>query len=206
MPKLSIKYTILQTEGIDMDADEIKLKEKTWSLLHELFGKLNRENIEIPLSINKDLRHARYLLTHLKLYGKEALEKNFEFVDELEIALLRVKEMLLAFASERGKDFVDLWKEKLANVANDTSTKNSTNTEVVRFVKDIPRDKEVGFARITYDKELPVERVSDIAENWGVIVEFEENNIIRVRGKKDSVKKALKEIGALFFKPEESQE
>jgi len=186
-----------------MDADEVKLKEKTWSLLHELFGKLNRENIELPISINKDLRHSRYLLTHLKLYGKEAVEKNVEFLDELEIALLRVREMLLAFASERGKDFVELWKEKLANVADDTSANNSTNTEVVRFVKDIPREKDVGFARITYDKELSVERVSDIAENCGVIIEFEEDNVIRVRGKKESVKKALKEIGALFFKPEE---
>ena len=188
-----------------MDADEIKLKEKTWSLLHDLFGKLNRQNIELPISINKDLRHSRYLLTHLKLYGKEAIEKNVEFLDELEIALLRVREMLLAFASERGKDFVDLWKEKLANVANDQSSTESSNTEVVRFVKDLPREKEVGFARITYDKELPVERVSDIAENCGVIVEFEEDNIIRVRGKKESVKKALKEIGELFFKPEESE-
>jgi hypothetical protein len=187
-----------------MDADEIKFKEKTWSLLHELFGKLNRENIELPISINKDLRHSKYLLTHMKLYGKEAIEKNVEFIDELEIALLRVKEMLLAFASERGEDFVNLWKEKLAKIANDESNNSSSNTEVVRFVKDLPREKDTGFARITYDKELPVERISDIAENCGVIVEFEENNVIRIRGKKDSVKKALKEIGGVFFKPEES--
>jgi len=57
-----------------------------------------------------------------------------------------------------------------------------------------------GFSvvRITLKEPLSEDRIQDIAEEYNVIIEFDEDKVISVFGEKDNIKKGLKEISSFF--------
>ncbi|MGZ7070412.1 MAG: DUF2096 family protein, partial [Methanobacterium sp.] len=57
-----------------------------------------------------------------------------------------------------------------------------------------------GFSmvRVTFQEPLSEERLNDIAETHGVIIEFEEDDVVAIYGDKDDVKESLKEIASFF--------
>ncbi|MGQ9460297.1 MAG: DUF2096 family protein [Candidatus Bathyarchaeaceae archaeon] len=63
-----------------------------------------------------------------------------------------------------------------------------------KFVPGLPRDVEEGWVRITLQKPIAEERAQDIAEQFGVIIEFEGEFQIIVSGAKASVRKAIRDV------------
>ena len=58
-----------------------------------------------------------------------------------------------------------------------------------------------GFStsRITFKKPILEERVQDIGESYGLIIEYEDDLTITVYGDKKDVQKGIKEMGSFFL-------
>jgi hypothetical protein len=54
--------------------------------------------------------------------------------------------------------------------------------------------------KVTFQEPLSEERLNDIAEEYGVIIEFEEDDVVAIYGDQDNVKASLKEIASFFQK------
>jgi hypothetical protein len=63
-----------------------------------------------------------------------------------------------------------------------------------KFVPGLPRDVEEGWVRLTVQKPIAEERAQDVAEQFGVIIEFEGEFQIVVSGVKASVRKAVRDV------------
>ncbi|MHA2233839.1 MAG: DUF2096 family protein, partial [Candidatus Thorarchaeota archaeon] len=66
-------------------------------------------------------------------------------------------------------------------------------------ISDIPREKDVGFFRIKLPEEIPVEVISEIAEDCMVNISLDGDHHLQVSGKKECVRDAMKRIGLLFY-------
>ncbi|MFX0107911.1 MAG: DUF2096 family protein, partial [Candidatus Hodarchaeota archaeon] len=66
-------------------------------------------------------------------------------------------------------------------------------------ISDIPREKDVSFFRIRLPEDIPVEIVSEIAEDCEVLISLDGDRHLQVSGKKDCVRDAMKRLGEIFY-------
>jgi hypothetical protein len=66
-------------------------------------------------------------------------------------------------------------------------------------ISDLPREKDIGFFRIRLPDDIPVEIVSEIAEDCRVIIDLDGDRHLKVSGKREFVRDALKRLGNLFY-------
>ena len=71
--------------------------------------------------------------------------------------------------------------------------------EPVTQISDIPREKDVGFFRIKLPDEIPVEVISELAEDCGVLIDLDGERHLKVSGNRDCVRDALKRLGRIFY-------
>jgi len=67
------------------------------------------------------------------------------------------------------------------------------------FVPGLPQDPGKSWVRLTLQKPIAEERVQDIAEQFGVIIEFQNDFSILISGRGGSVKKASRDVYELFI-------
>ncbi|KPV62228.1 MAG: hypothetical protein AOA65_1999 [Candidatus Bathyarchaeota archaeon BA1] len=65
---------------------------------------------------------------------------------------------------------------------------------VSSFVPGLPKDLEKGWIRLTLPKPIAEERVQDIAEQFSVMIEFQDDVHIVISGGKTVVKRAALDI------------
>jgi hypothetical protein len=63
----------------------------------------------------------------------------------------------------------------------------------------LPREKDVSFFRIRLPDEIPVEIVSELAEDCSVLITLDGDRHLQVSGKKECVRDAMKRLGELFY-------
>jgi hypothetical protein len=100
---------------------------------------------------------------------------------------------LISAALTVNENYVRDWTSKI-----DKAERAELNYKMVHtpseFVPGLPRDVEEGWIRLTLQKPIAEERAQDVAERFGVIVEFKDEFHIIISGKKASVKKAVKDV------------
>jgi hypothetical protein len=69
----------------------------------------------------------------------------------------------------------------------------------IEHISDIPRDKQVGFFRIKLPEDIPIEIVSEIAEDCMVNISLDGERHLQVSGKRECVRDARKKLGQLFY-------
>lgn len=169
--------------------------EQTWLVLVELLTDLRKREIKIPDEITKNVRLAKTTINFYK-----ADPTNPDMMNELKRIndfLNLIQETLLDLAEEVGKDYKDGWLDKLMRASRgETVVEKAENAP--KFAVGVPS----GFSmvRVTFQEPLSEERLNDIAEDHGVIIEFEEDNIVAIYGDQDNVKASLKEIASFFQK------
>lgn len=167
--------------------------EQTWLILVDLLTDLRKNEKQIPSDVTKNVRLAKSSINFYK-----ADPTNPEMMKELKRIndfLNLIQDSLLDLAEEIGEDYSKKWINKL---------KRASRGEIViekeyiapKFVVGAP----AGFTtvRITFKEPISEERLNDIAEEYGIIMEYEEDNIVAIYGDKDSVKGSLKEISSFF--------
>lgn len=167
--------------------------EQTWLVLVDLLTDLKKKEIEIPDETSKNVRLARSTINFYK-----ADPTNPEMMKELKRIndfLNSIQDTLLNIAEEVSEEYKDEWLQKLMRASRGEKVVEKQETGS-RFVVGAP----AGFSmvRVTFKEPLSEERLNDIAETHGVIIEFEEDDVVAIYGEKDSVKESLKEIASFF--------
>ncbi|MGZ7096132.1 MAG: DUF2096 family protein [Methanobacterium sp.] len=167
--------------------------EQTWLILVELLTDLKNKGIKVPNEVTKKVRLAKSSINFYKSdTTNPEMMKELKTINDL---LNSVQDTLLDMAEEISPDYRDEWLKKLIRASRGEKV---IEKDVIspRFVVGAPS----GFSmvRVTFQEPLSEERLNDIAETHGVIIEFEEDDVIAIYGDKDDVKESLKEIASFF--------
>jgi hypothetical protein len=171
-----------------------------WAVLNELLGNLEKEGVFIPDLTYGDLRNTKMVIEYLRSFQGDiagtqkadvALES--ELVQKIEI----LKTSLMAWAEDKfGEPYRKDWESKFTQAMKMDS---SDDKKDITPISDIPREKDVGFFRIKLPDDIPVEVVSEIAEDCEVLISLDGDRHLQVSGKRDCVRDAMKRIGDLFY-------
>ena len=171
-----------------------------WAILNELIGELEESGMFIPDLTYGDLRNAKMVIEYLRSFrGEISGNQNADATlqQEIEHKLDVLKATLLSWAEKTwDRDRRENWETQFNDAINrDTDV----HVEEPVSISDIPHEKDVGFFRIRLPDEIPVEVISEIAEDCEVLIHLDGDRHLQVSGKRDCVRDAMKRIGELFY-------
>jgi len=167
--------------------------EQTWLILVDLLTDLRKKEMQIPGEVTKNIRLAKSTINFYKSDPTNPeMMKEFKRINDF---LNSIQDTLLDIVEEVGIEYRDEWLKKLMRASKGEKVVEKQETSP-RFVVGAP----AGFSmvRVTFKEPLSEERLNDIAETHGVIIEFEEDDVVAIYGDKNDVKKSLKEIASFF--------
>lgn len=167
--------------------------EQTWLVLNKLIADLNKKEIEIPKDINPEMG---LIKSSISFYKKDPT--NMDMINALakaDMSLSTVQEKLLTIAESVSEDYLNEWLELLKKATRGEEVFQMPDIHP-KFVVNTPPG--MSMSRITLRNALAEERVQEIAEWNGVIIEFDEDEKIALYGDKKDVQKGIKEFGPFF--------
>ncbi|MHA2378108.1 MAG: DUF2096 family protein [Candidatus Thorarchaeota archaeon] len=171
-----------------------------WTVLNDLLGELRAKDVFIPDLTYADLRNSKMVIEYLSSFENDI--KVTDHADErlrleMETKILSLRETLLVWAEERaGVEYRQNWEERFQRAIEGlTPVKDTERTPIT----DIPREKDVSFFRIRLPEDIPVEVVSEVAEDCGVLISLDGDRHLQVSGKKDCVRDAMQRLGEMFY-------
>jgi len=177
--------------------EEIRRLEQVWLVLSDFFRDLGQRNISVDIA--SDLRDCKTLIHFIRTSVAYPSKEPAAIYDPLQRLLqifVKVRSILVSEALRLGENYVNAWMRKL-----DEAERADTGSVMIyarsEFVPSLPRDSGKGWIRLTLRGSVAEERVQDIAEEYGVIVEFRDDFHILITGRGDSVKKAASDIHEL---------
>jgi len=174
--------------------DEIKRLEQVWLVLSDLFQDLNQRNISVDVA--SDLRNCKTLIHYIRTSAthpsKEPMTIDYS-LRKLSQILYEIRSNLISEALRLGENYAREWMEKI-DKAERAELDSAMIYTLSEFVPGLPRDPEKGWIRLTLQKPIAEERVQDVAEQFGVIIEFKNDSHILISGRGDSVKKAIRDV------------
>ncbi len=175
----------------------------SWIVLNDLLGALRERDVFIPDLTYADLRNSKMSLEYLRSFESEIrsgaqCEEDSRLQMEMELQIQRLRDTLMIWAEEKeGIEYRNSWDERFSKAIKGESKEYQPEPQV--HISDIPRDKQVGFFRIKLPDEIPVEVISEIAEECMVNISLDGERHLQVSGKKDCVRDAMQRIGQLFY-------
>ena len=183
--------------GIGLATDEeIGRLEQVWLVLSDFFQDLNRRNVSIGVDVASELRNCKTLIhfiqTSLVRPPKEPTTIS-NSLQNLQQILGKIQSNLISAAMTVDEGYVRNWTSKIdrAERAELSCVMIHTSSE---FVPGLPRDVEGGWVRLNLQWPVAEERVQDIAEEFGVIIEIKDDFHLIISGGKASVGKAAKAV------------
>ncbi|MFW9793128.1 MAG: DUF2096 family protein [Candidatus Thorarchaeota archaeon] len=174
-----------------------------WMVLNDLLGALKERDVFIPDLTFADLRNSKMSLEYLRSFESEIrsgtqCEEDSRLQMEMEHQIQRLRDTLMIWAEEKeGFEYRNSWEERFDEAVKGVIEKYSPEPQV--HISDIPRDKQVGFFRIKLPEDIPVEIVSEIAEDCMVNISLDGERHLQVSGKRECVRDAMKKLGQVFY-------
>jgi hypothetical protein len=172
-----------------------------WMILNSLLGELKSKGVFIPDLTYADLRNSKMVLEYLSTFGEEvraADPSDTQLEQEMELKILRLKDTMLIWAEEKeGIEYRQSWEKQFDDAIR--GNLDIEEEEPVTLISDIPREKDVGFFRIRLPDDIPVEIISELAEDCRVLIDLDGDRHLKVSGKRDCVRDALKQLGNIFY-------
>jgi hypothetical protein len=112
------------------------------------------------------------------------------------MSLNNIQGTLLTIAEEEGEEYVDQWLDLLKRVMRGEEVFEFAKSRS-QFLVNSPPGLTTG--RITLIDPLAEERVQEIAEWYGLIIEFDDDITIQLHGDKPDLQTGLKEMGSFFL-------
>jgi hypothetical protein len=186
--------------GVGLATDEeIKRLEQVWLVLSDLFQDLNRRNVSVGVA--SELRNCKTLICFIRsslVHPPKEPTAFSDSVQNLQQILGKIQSDLISAAMTVDEDYVRNWTSKI-----DKAERAELNNVMIHtpseFVPGLPRDVEKGWVRLTLRRPIAEERVQDVAEEFGVIIEFKDESHIIISGRRASVRKAAKDVYELSF-------
>ena len=173
---------------------------KGWLVLNEIIGELEEGGMFIPDLTYGDLRNAKMVIEYLRSFGNEISanqQADVTLQQEIEHKLDVLKATLLSWAEETwDRERRENWENRFNSAIN---LETETHAEEPVPISDIPHEKDVGFFRIRLPDDIPVEVISEIAEDCEVLIHLDGDRHLQVSGKRECVRDAMKRIGELFY-------
>ena len=168
--------------------------EQNWLIVFNLLTDLTKKGYDIPKGINPELGLIR---SSISSYKKDSSHPDLiNGLAKAEMSLNNIQETLLDIASQESEDYVDKWlglfKEAMQGKEIFEFPKSRST-----FIVNTPPGLTTG--RITLKKALAEERVQEIAEWNGLIIEFEDDFTVDLHGDREDLKTGLKEMGSFFL-------
>ena len=113
-----------------------------------------------------------------------------------EMGLNNIQATLLVIAEEEGEEYADYWLDLLKKVMQGEEVFEFANSKS-RFLANTPPGLTTG--RINLRVPLAEERVQEIAEWNGLIIEFDDDVTVQLHGDKEDLQAGLKEMGSFFL-------
>ena len=172
-----------------------------WMVLNDLMGELEKNGVKLSDLAYADLRNSRMVLEYLNSFEDEIRmgpDGDIQLKQEIEQKILVLKDSLLIRAEERvSADFRTRWETKLNQALEGKLSILDDDSKAP--ISDIPREKETAYFRIKLPDEIPVEIVSELAENCQVNVFLDGERHLQVSGRRECVRDAMKKLGELFY-------
>lgn len=171
-----------------------------WMILNDLVGELEREGVFLPDLIRADLRNSKMVIEYLASFSEDIGaedSKDTDLQSEISAKVMSIKDTVMQQAGERGEQYREQWLQRF-NTALE-GPKDDLAVGVRTPISDIPRDKDTGFFRIKLPDEIPVEVVSEMAEDCRVNISLDGERHLQVSGSRECVRDAMKRLGELFY-------
>lgn len=167
--------------------------EQAWMILINLSSDLKNKGIPTPPTINKDLG---LIKSQISFYKKDTSHP--DMINEMaraDMTLNEIQGILLNLAEGVGEDYYAGWLDKL-NRANRGEIVYEISDHSSKFLLNPPPG--FSYAKITMKSPLAEERVQEIAESFGIIMEFDTDLTVALYGNKKDVQLALREMAPFF--------
>lgn len=171
-----------------------------WMVLNQLVGELERESVFLPDLIRADLRNAKMVIEYLGSFSEDIGATDSQDTDlqtEISAKVLSLKDTIIEQAGQKGVEYRKSWELKFDEAIEENSTE--AETEAKTPISDIPREKDTGFFRIKLPDDIPVEIVSEMAEDCNVNISLDGERHLQVSGSKHCVRDAMRRLGELFY-------
>ena len=169
--------------------------EQTWLVLNKLITDLTEKGYEIPQGINPEMGIIRSTISS---YHRDPTHP--ELINGLakaEMSLNNIQGTLLTIAENEGEEYVDYWLDLLKEVMKGKELFEFPESRS-RFLVNTPPGLTTG--RINLRVPLAEERVQEIAEWNGLIIEFDDDDVtVQLHGDKGDLQTGLKEMGSFFL-------
>ena len=168
--------------------------EQNWLVLHHLLTDLNKKGYDIPEGINPEMGLIRSSISSYK--RDPSHPELINGLAKAEMSLNNIQGTLLTIAEEEGDEYVDHWLDLLKQVMRGEEVFEFAKSRS-RFLVNTPPGLTTG--RINLKVPLAEERVQEIAEWNGLIIEFDDDVTVQLHGDKSDLQMGLKEMGSFFL-------
>ena len=168
--------------------------EQTWLVLNNLISDLSKKGYEIPDGVSPEMGLIRSSISSYK--RDPSHPELINGLAKAEMSLSNLQGTVLTIAEEEGQDYVDYWLDlfKQAMMGKEVFEFPKSRS---KFLVNSPPGLTTG--RINLKVPLAEERVQEIAEWNGLIIEFDDDVTISLHGDKPDLQNGLKEMGSFFL-------
>lgn len=168
--------------------------EQNWLILNNLLQDLIKKGYSIPNGISPEMGIIR---SSISSYKRDPSHP--ELINGLanaEMSLNNIQGTLLTIAEEEGEDYVDRWIDLFKQAMQGKEVFEFSDSRS-KFLVNTPPGLTTG--RINLRVPLAEERVQEIAEWNGLIIEFDDDVTVELHGDNEDLKMGLKEMGGFFL-------
>jgi hypothetical protein len=169
--------------------------EQTWLVLNNLIKDLTSKGHQIPSGINPEMGIIR---SSISSYKRDPSHPDLiNGLAKAEMSLNTIQGTLLTIAEENeGEEYVDYWLDLLKQAMRGEKVFEFPKSRST-FLVNTPPGLTTG--RINLKVPLAEERVQEIAEWNGLIIEFDDDVTVQLHGDKQDLQFGLKEMGSFFL-------
>ena len=169
--------------------------EQTWLVLNHLIKDLTIKGYTIPSGINPEMGIIR---SSISSYKRDPSHPDLiNGLAKAEMSLNSIQGTLLTIAEEEeGEEYADYWLDLLKQAMQGKQVFEFADSRS-KFLVNTPPGMTTG--RINLRVPLAEERVQEIAEWNGLIIEFDDDVTVQLHGDKEDLKVGLKEMGSFFL-------
>lgn len=168
--------------------------EQNWLVVNNLIIDLSKKGYEIPNGINPEMGLIR---SSISSYKRDPTHPELiAGLAKAEMSLNKIQATVLTIAEEEGDEYVDYWLDLFKRVMMGEEVFEFANSRS-KFLPNTPPGLTTG--RINLRVPLAEERVQEIAEWHGLIIEFDDDVTVALHGDKPDLKLGLKEMGSFFL-------
>ena len=168
--------------------------EQNWLVVHNLLTDLSKKGYEIPSGINSEMGLIR---SSISSYKRDPSHPDLiNALANAEMSLNNIQATLLTLAEEEGDEYVDYWLDLFKRAMKGEQVFEFAKSRS-KFLVNTPPGLITG--RINLRVPLAEERVHEIAEWNGLIIEFEDDVTVELHGDKEDLQVGLKEMGSFFL-------